>query len=150
MEAIMRGLSDDIPDNHTAYAQLITDKKDANGKFVEDYSDKIPPGFTLTDKWYTKEKKDKIVSIKRGTKDAIEVDITKPDAVKKILNYIENNIDLVSTDSVDRNLIINNPKQKSKVKLKGRGKPFPPFDIWFKSNPGKSIKDYNEAKKNKI
>lgn len=149
MEAIMRGLSDDIPDNHTAYAQLITDKKDANGKFVEDYSDKIPPGFTLTDKWYTKEKKDKIVSIKRGTKDAIEVDITKPDAVKKILNYIENNIDLVSDGSVDRNLIINNPKQKRKVKRKGRGKPLPPFDIWLKSNPGKNITDYNEAKKNR-
>ena len=150
MEAIMRGLSDDIPDNHTAYAQLITDKKDANGKFVEDYSDKIPPGFTLTDKWYTKEKKDKIVSIKRGTKDAIEVDITKPDAVKKMLDYIENNIDLVSDGSTDVNLIVKYPKQKSKVKRKGRGKPFPPFDIWFKSNPGKSIKDYNEAKKNKI
>ena len=79
----------------------------------------------------------------------MEVDITKPDAVQKILDYIENNIDLVSTDSVDRNLIINNPKQKSKVKLKGRGKPLPPFDIWLKSNPGKTIKDYNEAKKNR-
>ena len=152
MEAIMRGLSAKIVDNHKAYVDENGEKiTNANGEFVDNYKDKIPPGFKLTEeKKVGSEKYDKIVSIKRTGKDSMEVDITKPDAVQKILDYIENNIDLVSTDSVDRNLIINNPKQKSKVKLKGRGKPFPPFDIWFKSNPGKSIKDYNEAKKNKI
>ena len=148
MEAIMRGLSDDIVDNHTAYAELISDKKDANGKFLEDYKDKIPAGFTLEENYRTNEKKDKFVSIKKG-KDAIEIDITKPDAVKKMLNFIENNIDLVGEKSEDRNLIIKYPKQKNKVKRKGRGKPFPPFDIWMKDNPGKGLKDYNEAKKNR-
>ena len=147
MEAIMRGLSAKIVDNHTAYAQLKTDDEDANLKFVEDYSDKLPPGFTVREKAMSGNTK---VTLKKGGKVLSDnIDITKPDAVQKILDYIENNIDLVSTDSVDRNLIINNPKQKSKVKRKGRGKPFPPFDIWMKDNPGKSMKDYNEAKKNK-
>ena len=57
----------------------------ANGKFVEDYKDKMPPGFKLTEVKELENKYDKIVSIKRTGKDAIEVDITKPDAVKKIL-----------------------------------------------------------------
>lgn len=150
MEAIMRGLSDDISDNHTAYAQLITDGKDANEKFVEDYKDKIPAGFTLTEgTGFTTETSERLVKFGKG-KDKIEVDITKPDAVKKMLDYINNNIDLVSDGSTDVNLMIKYPKQKSKVKRKGRGKPLPPFDIWLKDNPGKSIKDYNEAKKNKI
>ena len=151
MEAIMRGLSAKIVDNHKAYVDENGKKiTNANGEFVDNYKDKMPPGFKLTEeKKVGSEKYDKIVSIKRTDKDAIEVDITKPDAVKKILDYIENNIDLVSTDSVDRNLIINNPKQKSKTPLKGRGKPFLPFDIWEKANPGKSFKDYNEAKNKK-
>ena len=147
MEAIMRGLSDDIPDNHTAYAQLKTDDKDANGKFVEDYSDKLPAGFTVSQVALSGDTK---IKLKKGSKNNIEIDITKPDAVKKILKFIENNIDLVGEKSEDRNLVVKYPKQKGKVKRKGRGKPFPPFDIWVKANPGKSLKDYNEAKKNKI
>lgn len=146
MEAIMRGLSSDIVDNHTAYAELKTDDKDANGKFVEDYSDKLPAGFTVSEVAMSGDTK---IKLKKGTKNNIEIDITKPDAVKKILNFIENNIDLVSDGSTDVNLIVKYPKQKNKTPLKGRGKPFPPFDIWVKANPGKSLKDYNEAKNKK-
>lgn len=150
MEAIMRGLSAKIVDNHKAYVDEDGEKiDDANGKFVDNYKDKMPPGFKLTDEGKLGTLYDKIVSIKRTGEDSMEVDITKPDAVQKILDYIENNIDLVSTDSVDRNLIINNPKEKRKSPQKGRGKPLPPFDIWMKDNPGKGLKDYNEAKKNR-
>ncbi|QDP47908.1 MAG: hypothetical protein GOVbin225_29 [Prokaryotic dsDNA virus sp.] len=129
MEAIMRGLSADIPDNHTAYAKLITDKKDANGKFVEDYKDKIPAGFTLEEKYKTNPKEDKIVSIGRKGKDSIEVDITKPDAVEKILNFIKNNIDLVSEDSTDVNLLTQYIPGEVSIKQEGRGKTNNPGEL---------------------
>lgn len=129
MEAIMRGLSDDIVDNHTAYAQLKTENKDANRKFVEDYKDKIPAGFTLSQgTGFTTATSERLVKIRKG-KDEIEVDITKPDAVKKMLNFIENNIDLVGEKSEDRNLIVKYPKQKNKVKRKGRGQTNNPGEL---------------------
>lgn len=125
VEAIMRGLSAEIVDNHTAYAQLKTDDKDANGKFIEDYKDKLPPGYTMSEGSWSGDTK---IKLKKG-KNNIEIDITKPDAVKKMLNFIKNNIDLLSTDSVDRNLLTKYRPGEVSIPRGGRGKTNNPGEL---------------------